>query len=598
MPGTSTIYDVKVKYNLEDKASGGVKQIASATDRAAQSAFSLKSALAAVGGFAILHKGKEALIDFNSEIEQMKIGMTAVMQMQLHMPFKKASEEADKLFKTFQELAKKSPATTKDFMEMANAIAPAVAAAGGGPSKLAKLTQGGVIASLAMGERADVVGRDIKQMLAGTVGVRDPIAMQLLASKGIDHKDFNAKSGTERAKLTEDLLGNNQAFKDAADRMGESFAGQVSTFKDSLQITLGQVGLPLMQAMSAEVKRWNNWIEKHPKLIKEWVTSFGEKIKAGFEFLKGVGQWFVEHKDLLMSLAKTFVLFKGASIATNVFQRFTQGVGGMADSIKNAMSGFASGGVMGAVGGFGKLIPVVGTVIQGLTLFSGALEIASSLLNNHAEEDRKAREKAISLNEATGEVPGMMSRRGQLKTLIGQASDPDLKNRLMQEQQNLDKKLFSPETLGLALRKINEASEQHGGISLKALPNDASGLLSTNLLAKVGANTFDPKNIQENTRIMQQVDATLKAFQNLPSQMREEALKFAFPEQYGMPTPDETPAPDEGWKNLKSADVNVTINKVEVASEDPDRFVFGLVQIADQAIKHSTQSQHILPGGL
>lgn len=602
MSSTSTVYDVKVKYSLDDKASAGVKGIASATDKAAQSAFSLKGALAAVGGVALLKGAKESLIDFNSEVEQMKISMTAVMQMQLHMPFKKASEEADKLFKTFQELAKKSPATTKDFMEMANAIAPAVALAGGGPGKLAKLTQGGVLASLAFGERADVVGRDIKQMLAGTVGVKDPLAMQLLGSKNIDHKDFNQFSAKKRAETTESLLGDNQALKDASERMGESFAGQTSTLKDQLQITLGEVGKPLMEDITAEVKKWNTWIEKHPKLIREWVTSFSNGLRSGFEFLKSVASFFIENRDLLMGLAKTFVIFKGAQMAGNIFTKFTQGISGLADSMAKGVTAI-SGGVGGLTSAFGGLTGIakglVTNVVPALFAFQTGLEIASHFLGVRNENEKKARDNAITLNEATGEIPGMRARLPILQKMISTAKSDEDKARFQTEFDTLHKKAYDAETTGIALRKIHEASigkkDASGNTAISIKDTPLEYMTVKNILNHL-PDTFDRSNVAENTKIMKGIESILQSSFESGEKFRLEVLKYAFPEQFGMPTPKET-VPEPAWKGVDTKDVNVTIHKVEVASEDPDRFVFGLVRMADQALKHSTQSQHTIPGG-
>ncbi len=598
--GASTVYDVRVKYSMDDKASSGMKTLAGHTNKAAESAMSLKGALAAVGGFALLSKGKSLLIDFNSEIDQMKIGMSTVMQMQMHMPFEKARKEADKLFETFQEIAKKSPATTKDFMKMAGFLSPAIALAGGGVEKLKKMTTGAVIASQALGEDPEMVGRDIQQMLAGTVGLKDRTALQLLGSKGIDKDKFNKMSGSERAKTTEDLL-SQDSLKTAADQFGSNWQGQISTLKDTLEITLGQVGLPLMHAMTAEVSRWNDWIEKHPKLIKDWVTSFASTIKSGFDFLKDVASWFVEHKDLLEGLAKTFIAFKGAQMAGNVFNRFTTGVSGLADSLKNGIaalkSGGAEGGITGALGGFSGIASgLVSKVIPALGLFTGALELASHFLNQTAELEKKNQENAMSLNEATGDMPTMMARIKTLDAMLGSNSTiPELRVRAMQEKEGLEKKVMSPETVGMMLRKTSEASVKGGGLDLSTA--SMASLLNSNLIAKL-PDTFNSKNVAENTKIMKDVEASLHIFQGfLTKDQQEQALKYAFPEQYGMPTPEETKAPSEDWKDLKDANVNVTIQKVEVASEDPDRFVFGLVQIADQATKHKTQSQHAVSGG-
>jgi hypothetical protein len=599
MSSTSTVYDVRVKYALDDKASSGVQSLARSTDKAAKSAFSLKSALAAIGGVGALKLGKTLLVDFNNEIDQMKIGMTTIMQMQMKMPFEKARVEADKLFKVFQDLAKQSPATAKDFMMMGNAIAPIVAMMGGGPEKLAKLTQGGVIASQAFGERADIVALDIKQMLMGTINSKDRIAQQLIAAKGIKQDDFNAMAGGKRASLVESML-QDPALLKAAERMGSSFAGQTAALKDELQIAFGEAGLPLMQAMTAEFKKWNQWIKEHPKLIKQWATDFGNTVKSGFEFVKSVASWFIDNRELLADLGKTLLLMKGSQLAGNAFRKFTDGVGGLADTIKRhttAMQAGGVGGLVGSAGGFTGLTTTLFTkVLPGLALFSTALGIATTLLGSRNDADKKGREAAISLQEATGEIPKLMSQRLTLQQSISRTNDPELKQRYTNEIQDLTKKIYNPETLGIALRKISESSEKHGGVSLKRLSHDTNGLLSNRLLGML-PEAFDMRNVKDNARIMQEVGNTLKSFQNMPSQMREQALKFAFPEQYGMPTPSETPAPSEDWKGISTPEVSVTIQKIEVAAEDPDRFVFGLVRIADNAIKHATQSQHATSGG-
>src|SRR5260221_448321 len=191
MAGSETIYSVKVRYAVDgDKASAGLKDIARHADKTGESIFSIKHALEAVAIEKVFHAGKEALIDFNSEIDQMKIGMTTVMQMNLHMPFEKANKEADKLFETFQQLAKKSPLTTKDFMEMATAISPAIAMAGGGPEKLAKITQGALTAGLAYGQRSDIVAMDVQEMMMGNVTKRNRLGNELLGSIGMEHDVF------------------------------------------------------------------------------------------------------------------------------------------------------------------------------------------------------------------------------------------------------------------------------------------------------------------------------------------------------------------------------------------------------------------------
>jgi hypothetical protein len=603
MPGTSTVYDVKVKYTLDDKASPGLKGVAANADKAHDSVFSLHNALKAMAIEKVFHLGKELLIDFNQEMDNLKISMTTVMQMNMHMPFEKASAAADKLFNTFQDMAKKSPLMTKDFMEMASAIAPAVSMAGGGVGKLTSMTQGALTAGLAFHVRPDQMQMDIQEMLAGNVRLTSRTARQLLASQGLDHKEFNNKSSKERAEITEKILTDPAVLK-ASERMAHTMAGEVSTMKDNIQIAFGEIGKPLMAEITAQFQKINVWIESHPKLIKEWVTSFSQGLQTGFQYIKSAAGWFVDHQELLMSLVKAFVMFKGAQIGVNVFKRFTEGVGNLAKgveqgvgSIKGLFSG--QGGVGGAFSGLVGILSGAGGVIPALGLFAGAIGIVTELLNTHAEDDKKAKEAKMSLHEAVGDFPTLQGRKKDLqdalagKGLYGQAAkQDDMRQRFTNEISDIDKKLFDPEKMGTALRKIGEESKAHGGSSFENL-----SMADFQHAERLIPNLYEYGKDKDNEEKFTEIKSTLDLFNKQTEAARLEILKYAFPQQFGMPTPQEQKAPDEGWGGTTKPEVNVTIQHVEVASEDPDRFVFGLVQLADQAIKHKTQSQHVTPGG-
>jgi hypothetical protein len=605
MAGNDTVYNVRVKYALDDRASNGAKSIASACDKAAGSAFSLKGALMAVGGMAALSKAKSLLIDFNSQMDQMKIGLSTVMQMQLHLPFQKANKEADKLFDTFQQMAKKSPATTRDFMEMANAIAPGVALSGGGPDKLAKLTQGAVTASLALGERADVVALDVKQMLAGTVGLKDRTAMQLLGGIGVDHLDFNKKSGSERAQLVEKML-SQDALQNAANQFGDSFKGQISTIQDQLEIALGQVGKPLMASITDEVRKMNGWIEKHPKMINEYVTKFGTMIKEAFGFVKSVAGWLVDNRDLLFDIGKIFLVFKGAQMGSNLIKSFKDNLGSMVNSIKNAggsfstfFSGTGPSGAVGLIGRLGSLGSAVSTVIPYLGMFATGLQIATTLLSGHNEEDKKARNAQISLHEAVEDFPELQKRKTDLQNILAGkgpqgaiAQDATMRQRFQMELDQLNSKVFDPEKMGMVLKKISDESKAHGG-------SDFSMLNQTQMqhMERFIPSMFDSRDAAKSAEITNEVLSFFKTFQNISQDAREEALKYAFPEQFGAPNKKDVAAVDSGWKPGSNPDINVTIQKIEVASEDPDRFVFGIAKLSENAAKHPTASQHTMVGG-
>lgn len=609
----STIYDIRVRYTADDKASKTLGSIASSADRAKISLGQVKGLILAVGTGAAMMAGKRALIDYNSQIDQMKIGMSTIITMQMHKPWEQARKEADRLVENLQEIAKKSPATTKDFVEMASAIAPAVAMMGGGVGKLQSLTQGAVIAGMATGTRPDVAALDIQQMLMGTVNLRDRMARQLLGSRGIDHLDFNKKTAKERAEITESLL-NDPALKKAADAMGESFAGQVSTFKDQLQIGLGKVGLPLMQEITKEVKKWNTWIEKNPAKIRMITKELSSMLISSFNFLKDTAKFFVDHRETLLAIAQAFLVFKGTQIAGMALNTVVGGLKNFTNTIRSTTVGMVNmiggaGGATGVRGAFGGLINVLrgaGGVIPSLGLLAAGAFTLWKILNK-PNADREAGAKR--LNAALGERAGEMGRLADLKRQrdvleralmnkgIGvweQKNTPEYAElqklsgsiAKMEERMTFNTKM-TPAQMQEDARILRDLREISPGMA-KIIAEDLSGYDKSALINN--KKQLGLTGLHE-TDVIQVLDSIYSRYRFRLGELE----KLAYPEKFAQ----EEVAAGEEWSpgNIDKLNMNVTINKIEVASEDPDRFVFGAVKAFERAAKNPTQAEHAITGG-
>lgn len=611
---SSTVYDVKVRYSLDDRTSRGLGGIASAADKASQKTFALRGALGALGAGAAFAAGKRFLIDYNNDIDKMRIGMSTIISMQFKKPFEQARMEADKLFSRFQELAKKSPSTTKDFIQMGNALAPVVAMLGGGTDKIEKLAQGALLAGLATGTQADVAANDVKAMLLGQVEKPDKMANQLLASRGMQAKDFNAMEAVERAQLVESIL-QDPALLRSADEFGKSFAGTVSTFQDQLEIALGQVGLPLMTALTAEVSKWNSWIEKHPRTIGKIVSEVGGMIKSSFEFARSAAGWLLEHRDTLLAVAKTFLVFKGASMATNIFSQFAQGASGLVEKLKTAggtlagvMSGTGAGGLAGAFRGLVGLLSGAGGVIPVFaTLATAAYQLWRTFadINNDAE----SKGRRMEFTEALGMAGSSTTRLRELDKLFaskpGQASpadkmDTEVRQRLETERSKLRGQLADPAVMGPILRAVSDAREKHGFGGLGTMSDDT---LSKVLGRGISSDEFGKlfADNPEAKQLVSELNDTYRAFGQMGAVERRRAFMSAFPEQFPDQTKSELPTQGDlsAWmpQAPSKADVKVTIHKIEVASEDPDRFVHGLVAVAEKGLKNPTQAASTIAGG-
>jgi hypothetical protein len=66
-----TVYDVRVVYSVGGNASREMQRITREAQTANQATSQLRSTLAILGGGALFIKGKQALLDYNAEIERM-----------------------------------------------------------------------------------------------------------------------------------------------------------------------------------------------------------------------------------------------------------------------------------------------------------------------------------------------------------------------------------------------------------------------------------------------------------------------------------------------------------------------------------------------
>lgn len=332
----TTTYRVETIYEIRDKTTPALKEIEQSAVRTSKATSDLNGLIAGLGigaaAFAGLHAGKKFFVDFNSEMETAKISLSTVTAMNLAVPFDRARVATDKLYERFQALAAQSPATTKDFVNMANSISGGVLAAGLGLQGLERVTAGAITASTALGAPAEMLALDITQMLAGTVGIRDRYARQLLSGIGEkDYHKFNKYDATKRAELVAKTF-DQSSLADASKSFETSFKGVTSTLEDNIEIKLGKVGLPLFRAVTAEVQRWNDWMTLNKTKLDEIGKSVSDGLIDGFKYAKSSASFLIDNAGPLMEIGKVWAMVKlGGALGGSI----TNGIG--------AISGLATG---------------------------------------------------------------------------------------------------------------------------------------------------------------------------------------------------------------------------------------------------------------
>ncbi len=339
MSATSTTYDVRVKYLVDDtRAKRGMREVGREADRAGRSVDGLGSKLKGLMAGAVAYLGfrtaYKALVGYNAELENTQAQLRTVFQLNEKGTFLESNAKAVILMKQFRQDARQTAGTFQDMSNFASDIANSVLSAGGGSAELRQITKGSIVASKAMFPNMEegMAARDVMQAMQGTLTNRDIFAKGLLSSQGISNEQFNAMDAGTRMRTWMKAL-QDPAILDAAKAYETSWVGAVSALKEGLQETLGKIGLPLFKALGDEVRNMNKWIANNSVAIGNFASSFAAGIMDGFRMIKGIMSFIAEHKDLLMALAKAALIGK----VVGGVVRTVAGAGGMFDILKNGV---------------------------------------------------------------------------------------------------------------------------------------------------------------------------------------------------------------------------------------------------------------------
>lgn len=617
-----TIYDIRLRYLLDDKTSKGMGAIADQANRAAHATSGLSGVLGRIGGLVVGTFGAraagKALIGFNSDLEQAKITMAGMIQLNMGGTWAKNMSTANSLVADFQQMAKASVGTTKDFVDMAQLITRPITAAGGSMKDLKDATQGAVIAGRAFGKDAEYVGRDIESALAGTLTKKDMFARALLEPMGFDTTSFNALDSQKRLDTLIKAL-NSPTIKDMAKAQENSFAGVTSTLADNLQMTIGKIGLPLFKALTEEVKSWNTWLEQNQDKVKEIADSLAKGLVQGFGMVKRAVEFLVAHKDTLISLGKIWLAVKGAQLAGGILGAG----GGIAGTLgAKAFSGKA-GGVGGTLGlGAGAAMAgweIGKTMKKESDAFGDLLGQLNEEWGENIRQARKHRDilaEMDRLDNAIADARKRVSKWGG--TMFGtegaaqmQGAAQNIRNEIGQGKDKVrrDKR----ETLGVVGRwGANLSSYAMAGASTffdrketkaqrmetraKVIPGLAQMVWTNALfqLNKTSLESLDQQKAQLEVMTMMQRTLAQPGFAAIPGMMQFLSAKAGVIMGQSQLGGSER---DRSKSKANKPNVHVTIQRIEVQSDDPDRMAFGLIESFRDAARNPSQAFSTLREG-
>ena len=609
----STVYDVRVNYMLDDKASKAMGGLASQAKRTGSSVGALGKgfqllSVAAAGGFGIAI-AKKYLVDYNAQMDEAKMSMTAILKLNMGGTWADNQKKANSLVKQFTKDAAQGVGTTQDYVRFAQDISPAYLQASDDLKGLNELTKLGVTAARALGVEGDVAGRDIQQMLTGNLRSVDRLPKLM----GVAAAEWNAFA--RKASPGEVLAKTMEVFRDpaiqqAATEYGKSWAGITSTLEDNIQRALGQVGMPLMKAISDEFVKWNDWLSKN----EEKVTAFAKELAAGlvkaFEMAKGVIGFLVEHKGLLLMLAKAYLASKGIGLIQGAVSSF-QGL-----TLLNSAAGTAATGLGGLASKFG----VVGMALAGLHIGATAI----------ADEVDRVQERDL---ERKGGLAGLVQSS---KLLTGGYKGPT-RTRFIEDQKTGQTRQATTEESRAAdeatnrawnLRSAKETGAQSAEGIAKAFKVNLAALMASEDLLRLmrGTGGFDAENPElANAR-------TVLAAMGETKRLEAEAfvaeagpkldkmveiwrgammstgkgvvadwaglknLLFGVEPAAAVAAADALKGPKGGkGTGVDKRPTNINVHKIEIVSDDPDRIAFGLISAFQDIEANPVQSKVMHP---
>lgn len=628
MAAVSTVYDVILRYQLQDRATRGMRGMEAQAKRTAKSTSLLGRTLgragAAAAGFFGLRAAKGALIDFTSSMEQARLQTAGLLKLNLGGTFNQQLKVANRLVGDLQQRAKASTATTGEMVSFMSEIVGPATKAGLQAKDLAEFTAGAVVAAKAFG-REQTAALDIQQALLQNVAQRDVFARLLIDAAGMEREEFNKLNRAERLAVLQRAV-RAPAIQDLARAQEKSFAGVVSTFKDNLQIALGKVGLPLFQEITKEVQRWNQWFEKNPEKMKAFARDFGNALKGAFVLIRDIAAFLFRHRDLLMLIAKAILISKGLRLITGRLAAVAEFGQGLTNS--SARLAVFTGKLGNAVGTLGRLAPVLAG------LFVGAKELASRV-NKQQEANLSAEQRRATLVKTTQEIEeerskGLRVGRGQ-RVLLREARTIGAITKRGIDIAKLQQVLITPqERKRFAVRRGLGAESRlrvEKEIAARVDPvvaeirrafiqqfADVTGRevadVYTKLLAEptMWALRFSTmlQTIEHAEKQRGTIIARTTALQQWAANQQKKAAEdqaavasSMLTQLPGMLSPiKDALAPLAGvtgrlfgvLPTAKKPRVSVTINKIEVQSEDPDRFVFGMVSAIQDAVRNPSSA--------
>ena len=631
----STIYDIRLRYMLEDRASKGLNTMDKRLRSTGKSAGMLSGGLGRLAAMGVatfgIRAAADALIGFNRRMEDARTNIAGLIMSTTGTDWSTSIGAASSMMGELQGRAAKSTATTMEMVKFMNEVTQPLLGAGLAAKDLAKFTADTVIAAKAFGDEG-IAAMDIQQALNQGVQIRDRFARKLLVTVGKTREEFNKMSKGERLDVLKSAVGS-KAIQKLGEEQASTLSGVWSTFTDNLQRGIGTAGEGLFGSVKEQLTEMNTWLQNNQDRVKDIGRTVGQYLVSGFKTIKSVISFFVDHADTLVMVAKAWAGLKvGGMLGGALGGAMGQG-GGMLQRLGGGLlaKGFDKSGI--AVATFGGKLLNMG---MGVAKFLGPLGLAAGALKGIYDwwnkEDPSKKKKRLEVQEATSQIVAIKKEitpllQERLRVRGAGALSPfessrskagvDMPSKGMHDEGffsafesftggeistslvHLDKfKGLGKSTAALDLQMIKNAE----AIKAQELKLGSANVAMAEWALAQGLFTDDLRSINQTKlhQLGEQLGYGSKATKDLYAAMgilgdQMKAGGYGWVQDLLNPqrvddalaNVKEVPLTDEG----KTGKVNVTIQRIEVKSDDPDRFVFQMQSAVSKLASNPSQGR-------
>lgn len=299
--------------------------------------------------------------------------------------FDTATSAASALRMEIRELARESPATSREVGEAFQLIVFQATKAG-----LTLRQQAGLARDLAArakiaGQRVDVVARDVQQLLQGRLvqiqtpelfSIREDVVKLVRSGKIADAAAMIQKTMGLTARETEDF--------------GDSLTGQLATAIDQAEILAEEVAKPLLVFATEKLGEANKWLRKNRSEALKMARAIGNKAVRGVSTLLSFARKIVDNWEIIEMAAKTFAVVWIGSVAVRGLARMVS-LGSQLYGILRGASRLTFGAAAGAgIGtkGVGKALGAVGLIATAAATGEDLGRAAAGLFVDTGARDR------------------------------------------------------------------------------------------------------------------------------------------------------------------------------------------------------------------